>query len=154
MRLHLLRHAEPEQFSNTSNDKTRELGHYGLQQCEQLKEQLDRDWSTTTLFCSTATRTLQTMRKSLNLSSFSQVHLLDELYLAPLPSLLSFLSQTKDSTDLFIIGHNNGLSDLVQYVTDHPIILQTGHYVCLDFQLDHWNEVSRGLASLQAEFVP
>lgn len=154
MRLHLLRHAEPEQFSNTSSDKTRELGHYGLQQCEQLKEQLDRDWSNTTLFCSTATRTLQTMRKSFNLSSFSQVHLLDELYLAPLNSLLSFLSQTKDSTDFFIIGHNNGLSDLVQYVTDLPIILQTGHYVCLDFQLDHWNEVSRGLASLQAEFVP
>ena len=154
MRLHLLRHAEPLLFSNNSQDKTRELAQSGRNQCERLRGQLSRDWSNTALWCSTATRTLQTMRHSLDISSFHEVHLLDDLYNASLTSLLAFLSDTAHSNDVFIIGHNNGLSEMLLYFTDLPIMMQTGHYVCIDFLIDQWQETSRGLGSLAAEFVP
>ena len=59
-----------------------------------------------------------------------------------------------NSKDIFIIGHNNGLSDFASYLTDDYIDLKTCDFVTIDFEIDTWQEASKGLGKVTNRFHP
>jgi phosphohistidine phosphatase len=154
LRLHLLRHAEPLFFGAFSSDKDRPLTEHGLEQCETLKNNLNLDWSNTTIWCSTAVRTRETAVHLLVSETLNNVVFKEELYHAAMSTLLQLISTYNGTCELMIIGHNNGITDLLNYLSDNHSIMQTGHYACLEFPFDHWNEVSRSTATVVRELVP
>ncbi len=154
LRLHLLRHSEPHAFGSFKSDKERSLSEYGKMQCETLRTQLDLDWSDITIWCSTANRTRETALNLVPASVVENIEFKDELYHATIRMLFDLVTTHEGTKELMIIGHNNGLTDFLNYLSDRTIIMQTGHYICLEFHLDQWNEVSRSLATVVHELVP
>lgn len=77
------------------------------------------------------------------------------MYLAESHTLLQFLSQVQLSqNELFLIGHNNGLSDLVSYLVGDFISLPTSGFVVLDLNVPNLGEVTQGCATIVDEFYP
>ena len=154
LRLHLLRHAEPLVFGSFSSDKERTLSDHGKTQCKMLKEKLSLDWSNLTVWCSTAQRTKETIDNIIDLSYIDDVEFKEELYHATLSKLIAMISSYQNTKELMIIGHNNGITDFLNYLTGNSIVMQTGHYVCLEFPVDHWIDASLSVANVVQELVP
>ena len=126
MKLHLLRHAKTEPFSDSGKDFDRKLMQKGILQAENIALYFkSKNFQPTQIFCSEAARTRQTIKIVKEGNEFTTVKYLDKLYLAESPKLLSFIWEQKQNENLFIIGHNNGLSDLASYFTGEFIDLST-----------------------------
>lgn len=154
LRLHLLRHAEPHVMGSFSSDKERSLSEYGRLQCETLKNNLNLDWSDITIWCSTANRTRETALNLIQTSAFEEIEFKEELYHATLGKLIGLISSYNGTKELMIIGHNNGITDFLNYLTGNALVMKTGHYVCLEFPVDQWGEASLSVASVVHELVP
>ena len=154
LRLHLLRHAEPLLFGSFSSDKERPLSEHGLKQCKKIKENLQIDWENCTIWCSSAVRTRQTVLHVIESNYCDAIIYKNEMYHAPVDVLFHLITHHKGTNELFLIGHNNGITDLLDYLSESTTVMQTGPYVCLEFPLDHWMAVSRSMATVVREFVP
>lgn len=154
--LHLLRHAKTNQHSDTGLDFDRALMPRGVDQSVSMCQFLQgkTDLKLDEVWVSTAKRTQQTYQ----LISESILHIpathLVELYLASEKELLAALFGIKHKKNILLIGHNFGISNLAGYFLDREIELRTCEYVHLSFDVQSWEEVSGGLASLVDEFRP
>ena len=153
--LYLLRHAKAKNAHASGKDVDREIEEKGKEQLKNraafLKTyEFSNDFN---LLISTAKRTRQSyaaLKGTLvETSKLKEVLLMDELYLASYQELLSIICQQNTENDLFIIGHNNGLSDLATYLTDEMILLATCDFIHLQFDVDSWAEVSQGMGSIK-----
>lgn len=72
------------------------------------------------------------------------------IYLAPAEDLLRLVNLLpKEANHVMIFGHNPGFTDLIHYLGDGNVgDLPTCSTVRLDFIIDPWGEVSRGLGTL------
>lgn len=155
MKLHLLRHGKTEVFSESGKDFDRALAQKGIQQAEMIGEYLNSiSINSIPVFCSDATRTRQTLSQLKKKIEFTDVKYKHELYLAEANELLEFIWNLDSQNDLFIIGHNNGLSDLAGYFTDEFIDLSTCEYICIRFDIDNWKETSKGNGIISDRFHP
>ena len=59
-----------------------------------------------------------------------------------------------ENEDLFIIGHNNGLSDLASYLIDDFIDLSTCDFITIQFNINTWQEISKGLGVVIDRYHP
>lgn len=156
--LHIIRHAKTEQLpsaNSSGKDKDRKLIDKGLAQANLLGHYLqDHNIALGTILCSSATRARQT--KSVicqHLPEKCQVDYSDSLYLASKEVLLNIIAAEKDPV-LTIIGHNDGLSDLVSYCTDEFITLKTCEYITLHFPFDDWSHVIKGTGTILLRYRP
>lgn len=152
MKIHLLRHAKTAQFSSTGKDFDRKLADKGLRQCQKLKAYWATfDFSNTLFLVSTAKRTQQTFQES-----FSDLHAssLDTLYLASAQELLTVLNTQKTHKDIFIIGHNEGISELASYISGQDIHMKTAQYLCLECDVPSSDFISGNLGVICAKFRP
>ena len=153
MKIHLLRHAKTEPFSATGKDFDRQLAHKGLQQCVELKKYFKNLDATNTIFLvSTANRTQQTYLKSF--SEIPSLKSLKELYLASSHELLAVINSEKTFKDIFIIGHNEGISELASYLSGQDIHMKTAQYLCLECEVPSSEFISGNLGVLCAKFRP
>ena len=107
------------------------------------------------IFCSSAKRTRQTLKEVQKKFNFdNKIEFKDELYLASMAEMFDFVSNLSSENDALIIGHNNGISDLITYLTDDFIDVPTCTFVTLSFDVDNWNEISKGLAKMDVYFSP
>jgi phosphohistidine phosphatase len=67
---------------------------------------------------------------------------------------LNAIWKTKRKEDLFIIGHNFGLSDLLSYLTGTDRVMATSEYVCLSFPFASWEEISANTGVIVDQFRP
>ncbi len=155
MKLHLLRHAKTEPFSDSGKDFDRKLMQKGILQAENIALYFkSKNFQPAHIYCSDAARTRQTIKIVKEGNEFTTVKYLDKLYLAESPQLLSFIWEQKQNEDLFIIGHNNGLSDLASYFTGEFIDLSTCEYICISFEIDSWEETSKGNGTITERYHP
>lgn len=158
--LYILRHAKTNQVSPTGRDFDRGLLPKGDRQVQALKHFFTENplKQATDAWVSTAKRTRQTfdgITKALESSgTIASVHFSDDLYLASHGDLLKKIWNHPSGNDLLIVGHNFGISDLASYFTDENIELRTGEFIHLSLDCAHWNETSRGLATLAGRFRP
>lgn len=153
MKLHLLRHAKTNQVSSTGLDIDRQLLEKGEKQAAIMADYL-KDLSQIDIHCSSSARTRRTFDIISRKIQFDSIHFSQELYLCSHLELLSYINQLKSTKDLLLIGHNNGLSDFVSYLTGEFIDLKTCEYCCLEIQIDSWQELSGGTATLISRFRP
>ena len=154
MILHLLRHAKTEPIYPGISDKQRRLLSKGKKQCDVLHSYiLEMNLTNTLCYSSEAIRTIETatciFRDSLQFSIKKQ------LYLATSKSMLSFINDLQTEKDIFIVGHNDGISDLVCYLTlNLNITLRTAEYVQIQFDVDNSKFISNGLGFVVKSFRP
>lgn len=151
LQLHLLRHAKTEQFSPTGRDFDRYLMKKGLDQREDLKHFFKTISNIEHVWCSSSKRTRETLEpiEGLPSATFS-----DDLYLCSYKTMLQMIWNLKDGGDVLIIGHNFGISDLVNYFCDSDIELRTGQYACITFECDRWSETFRGTGTISQLYRP
>ncbi len=113
-----------------------------------------KNWKDTVLFCSSAKRTKETFEYIKNKTKFKEVSFHQSLYLAELKDLLEFIWKLESKSDVFIIGHNNGLSDLATYFVGENTHLKTCTYLCISFESEFSSECSRDLGIIQEVYRP
>ena len=156
MRLLIQRHAKTDPFSDSGKDFDRKLLKKGINQATELgKFYHENQIDSVHIFCSTAARTRQTAMYIQKGQTFtSKIQFLDALYLSEKEDLLSFLWSQDHNEEILIIGHNNGISDVVSYFVDDYIELKTGEFIQIDFELDSWKETSMGLGRITKRYRP
>lgn len=151
LRLHLLRHAKTEQFSPTGKDFDRYLMKKGLRQRDDLKQFFQTIPNIEHVWCSSAKRTRETLEvlEGLPVPKFH-----DDLYLCSHKAMLTMLWESNPQGDILMVGHNFGISDLVNYFCDSDIELRTGQYACISFDCDNWSEAFRGTGTIAQLYRP
>jgi phosphohistidine phosphatase len=152
--LQILRHAKTERLQLGQQDFDRKLIERGLGQMNDLIQHQQESLSKAEhLLVSAAKRTRMTLNTLENLFNEKQIQFDKSLYLASLETIYKLIESQEDSIEnLLIIGHNDGLSDLVSYLVGEHIYLPTSGYVVLELPITSWKALSRGIASVQTEF--
>jgi phosphohistidine phosphatase len=157
--LHVLRHAKTETQSALKKDFDRALIEKGKLQAEAVGNYLSENLPECITHCSTSKRTRQTiklvekaMKESAN--KIGKITFSDDLYLASKDNLLSYVWDLGNSEHILLIGHNEGLSELVSYFSGQFKNLSTGDYICLEFECKNWNETSFETGKIIRSFSP
>ena len=154
MKIHLLRHAKTESLSPTGKDFDRELNAKGKRQVAEMKLFLSKkDWGNTTLFCSSAARTQQTLKRLELASTFHGVNITERLYLAESIEIENYIA-SPECQDIFIIGHNNGLSDFAHELINEPYLLKTCSYLEIEVEGENWSEFISRSGKIISHFHP
>lgn len=159
LHLHILRHAKTESQNPSIKDFDRKLVTKGENQAKEIASFFDANLPTCKTFCSTARRTRQTAKliqdsfPSLT-EKLGKIDFVDALYLASKDQLFQFLTNKSEAQNILIIGHNEGISDLVSYLTGEFTSLSTGEYVCVTFDCESWSEVSFESGKITNRFRP
>ena len=153
MKLHILRHAKAA-HSIGELDIDRELAEKGIEQVSLLKEFLKNDLKGPAVWCSDSTRTRMTFEGIKDVINPSSITFKPEFYLCSKETILEQLWNYSLDTEILIIGHNFGISDLLNYFTEESVLLETCEYVCIDFGKLKLNESSRETGVLTTQFRP
>ncbi|TNE55645.1 MAG: hypothetical protein EP338_02405 [Bacteroidetes bacterium] len=153
MELHLLRHAKTKQAVFGERDFDRQLLPKGLRQLDDLQKHLP-DMDLVNVHCSSSKRTRQSFELLAASRKFKSVCFQDELYLASGRELLAYLNEQGGSEPILLIGHNNGISDLAEMLTESYQAMKTCAYLCLDVPLDSWEMLSSGTATIRRSYRP
>ncbi|AIM38673.1 hypothetical protein KO02_19705 [Sphingobacterium sp. ML3W] len=152
--LYIVRHAKAEQ-SFSKRDFDRILIDKGIERAQRVSNhlalQMQAD-STTLCITSSAERAYQTAEIFIKAIKYPQIALIqeDKLYEASYLDILKLINQVPPHINtLFIFGHNPGLSDFIEYVSNESIPLSTSQVVhlVLDDGID-FNSLSSNTTSL------
>ncbi len=155
MKLHLLRHSKTEKFSFSGKDFDRKLMEKGIRQSAEIFKFLkSQSFENTNLFCSAAQRTIETFDLVCSNFKFNQVSFHQELYLAGLEDILQFIWTLNSQKDIFIIGHNEGLSELASYLSGSHLHLKTCGYLQLEFDCESSEEISKDCGIIRESSRP
>jgi phosphohistidine phosphatase len=152
--LYILRHAQPQSIAPLGNDFDRQLNEKGKQQVPLLAAFLEQHPISVPFECvvSTAKRTqqtfagIQTVLEKINYYQGAAFY--DQLYHASQSDLLQFLWNYNSENNILLVGHNNGISDMVSYFTGKNVHLEPADFICLAFDVDQWKEISADLATV------
>ena len=152
--IQILRHAKTEMQQIGQQDIDRKLTARGLGQMADLllnrKANLEKAEH---ILVSTAVRTRMTFNTLLTIFPEMVVEFDEKLYLASRRTLKECIEKQDDSVqNILLIGHNNGLSDFVSYLVDAAVYLPTSGYVELELPVESWSHITKGMASMRAEF--
>lgn len=142
-KLFLMRHAKSDWADPSLSDSDRPLNARGRASAPLMAQWMQSHQSVPdVVLCSTALRTRQTLELlTENWSSGStEIHFLDELYLAPAASLLSIASKHTERSTLLVLGHNPGMSDLASYLAQSEVDMPTGAIATLESNTRNWPE--------------
>lgn len=145
MRWYFLRHAKTERVAKSGRDFDRCLASKGIKQVAELRKLLSIT-PISSIYCSTAQRTRET---AMACNPLIPITFSEELYLATCDQWIQMLSQDAENHCLFI-GHNDGMSEYLTWLTGEHIHLQTGALVTVDFHGSDLQALGPGTASLIA----
>lgn len=87
--------------------------------------------------------------------SHSSVHIQEDAYLASDRAWLNWINAWEDRHEAgWIVGHNPGLSELVERLTEQPVWLPTCGLAEIELQVDSWAEAFAGTGRLRGLFTP
>jgi phosphohistidine phosphatase len=155
VKLYLLRHAKTEKFSTSGKDFDRKLMEKGIRQSSEMLKFLEvKSFENINLYCSAAQRAKETFDLVCSELIFNQISFHQELYLAGLEDLLQFIWNLKSQKDIFIIGHNEGLSELASYLSGSFMNLKTCGYLQLEFDCESSEEISKDCGLIRESYRP
>ncbi|MGD9841820.1 MAG: histidine phosphatase family protein [Steroidobacteraceae bacterium] len=155
MRLTLVRHAQADNPLPDQQDWDRPLTRRGLLDGTEMARRAKELRATPPLILSSpAVRTRQTAELFAKALNKSQLQLIEDLYLASAKQLLISLQQQADSTThLMVVGHNPGISELADKLSDQRRIdgMPTASVVTMEFSITTWQDL-RPATGLNVEF--
>ncbi|MCC7258832.1 MAG: histidine phosphatase family protein [Gammaproteobacteria bacterium] len=148
-RITLLRHARAVPGDATTPDEQRPLDERGEREAPLIGRRLRNAGARPSLILvSPAVRALQTARLVAQELGYPQEFLQREtdLYLASPAAILAVLARQDDSFhDILVCGHNPGLTDLANGLTDAGIVdLPTCGFVVIEATLRQWCDLGAG----------
>lgn len=138
--LYLIRHAKAEEYSFAKRDHDRNIVDTGRMRSLQIADNLAGIFNltqNTLVISSTANRAIQTAELFCNKLHYPIPYIQQEksIYEAHYLDILRVINQVPNTADtLLIFGHNPGLSDLTNYLTDSPIDLKTSHVAIIELE--------------------
>ena len=149
--LYLLRHSDAESNSVNFNDFQRKLSAFGRKKAHAFSTKYASELTFDMVFCSNALRTKET----LGLLELTEIDtkFSDRLYLAEKEELISEIERVpREINKLLIVGHNNGLSDLLGYLTGTTLLLSTCQMVEIKLETNDWTLLGKETGSLLRNF--
>lgn len=156
-RLFVVRHGKAE-AKHPDGDFQRALSPRGARDAESLGQ-----WSRgahvlgSPVLTSAAVRTTQTtalLREAWQADE-TAITVLEEGYLASDRAWLGWINALDNLHDqAWIVGHNPGLSELVERLTEQPVWLPTCGMAEVELQIDHWDAAFAGVGRLRGLFTP
>lgn len=136
--LYIIRHAKAEVPSFGKKDFDRDLLPKGVDRAtsiaQKLKELLPPVDEKTLVISSTANRAMQTTKIFCDILGYPEARIEWEpnIYEAHYLLLIKRINDVATKYDrVLLFGHNPGLSNLAEYVSDHYTNLKTAHVACL-----------------------
>ena len=152
--LYLTRHAKSSKDDDSLRDFDRPLNDRGLRDAPYMARVFrKRDEPVDLLMSSPAMRALSTaiaFGEALKVKK-ADIAREERIYLADTAVLMKVVNALPDKARrVMLFGHNPGFSLLAEQLTDRSSgDLPTCATVRIDFDLDHWEDVSRGTGSLR-----
>jgi phosphohistidine phosphatase len=150
--LYLFRHAKSSWDDPALDDFERPLNKRGEKNAPLMgevmrKQRVEPD----TILCSPARRTKQTAKLALKAAGLKTEPVYDErIYLASTPVLLSVIGELDDNvSSALLVGHNPGLSDLLEYLSGTMDQFPTGALARLALEIQRWKDVKRRCGRLE-----
>jgi phosphohistidine phosphatase len=142
----LLRHAKASRDDPNLPDHDRPLKERGKEDAKRLGRRLhDAKLAPTLIVSSTARRARKTARKVAKQFDYSrEIELTDRLYLSGPDDHLEVARAFPDSEDrVMLVGHNPGLSQFLNALTDAEIELATSEVAQIEVEIKHWSDLAR-----------
>lgn len=142
----ILRHAKSSWNDPGMRDHDRPLNDRGERDAPRIGLLLrDQGLQPGLILCSTANRARSTAERVVESGGLTcETRLLDELYLASADTYIRVLrNQPSEHDRILVVGHNPGLEDLVERLTDTILSLPTAALVQVEFEIDSWFELPK-----------
>lgn len=153
-KLYLLRHAKSDWSVPGQKDIDRVLSTRGLNDAPRIGRKLyDMEVMPDLIICSPSQRTRQTAELVCEQLKFDHESILfnQDIYEASMRTLFNTIASLDNQhKSAMLIGHNPGFTYLAEYLTNEVINnMPTCSVVCVEFDINGWEEVSGGLGGLK-----
>lgn len=141
----LLRHGKSRWDRRDLSDHERPLKRRGKRVAKRVGRLLAaRRLTPDRLLSSTAKRARATAKRVAKASGFSgEMELLAELYMAQPAAWIDALRLIPDDSDcVLVVGHNPGLEELLEHLTEEVASLPTAALACVSLPLDRWSDLT------------
>lgn len=149
----ILRHGKAELYAFDLDDYDRGLISRGIKNSKEMgKYILKKEGKPDYVLSSAAKRTYQTAVLAAESLNFPEDEIItdENLYLVSERKLLKALSSIPENIDYcLLVGHNPGLTELVNYFGVKLDNLPTASAVCFTFQVDSWENIAFEKADFQ-----
>ena len=155
--LWLLRHAKSSWSDSSLDDHERPLnerGRRGAQTVGKFMKQTKLE--PPLVLCSTAIRARETFEILLEVTGFApETEYRQSLYLSSRHGLIDHITSLAESSNaVMIVGHNNGMEELLAYLTGAEKRMPTAALAEIKFDIDDWQQVKRNSGKLQWLITP
>lgn len=153
----ILRHANSDWSNDNVDDKERILDSRGIDQAKKTaKMMLLQKLKYDTIISSPATRALQTATIVKKETAFAKDIMVEEcFYFSDLRRIIAVLRRLNPDVDnVLIVGHNPLWSNLVLYLTDTRISMDTGSLAVVSADFKSWEQFDSNKFSLDSYFNP
>jgi len=98
---------------------------------------------------SPALRTISTAHVFTQHLAVSDAEEIERIYDASVSSLFNVVNELNDASDFTaLVGHNPGISELLQYLTDQIEEMATCAVALIEFNVSSWNSIAAGTGKL------
>ncbi|MBP5369980.1 MAG: histidine phosphatase family protein [Bacteroidales bacterium] len=153
----ILRHANSDWSNDNVDDKERILDSRGVDQAKKTaKMMLQQKLKYDTIISSPATRALQTATIIKKETGFAKDIMVEEcFYFSDLRRIIAVLRRLNPEVEnVLIVGHNPLWSNLVLYLTDTRISMDTGSLAVVSADFKSWEQFDSSKFSLDSYFNP
>jgi phosphohistidine phosphatase len=153
----LLRHAKSDWDDPALRDFDRPLAPRGLRDAPQIGKALRKRGPLPDLIVSSpAARAKATIEAVVNAAKLTSKLQFDEaIYGASSAELMKLIRRLPGSSSCALLaGHNPGFEDLVGRLTGSHERMPTAALACVEFQIDHWEDVEDGKGRLAWLLTP
>jgi phosphohistidine phosphatase len=153
----LLRHAKSDWDDPSLRDFDRPLAARGERDAPRIGKALrKRGLLPDLIISSPAARAKETIEAVITAAKMdADVHFDETVYGASSPELISLITRLPDAAScVLLVGHNPGLEDLVGRLSGSHERMPTAALACIEFQIDHWEDVNDGAGRLAWLLTP
>ena len=152
-RLIILRHAKSSWDNADVSDYDRKLNKRGEKSADLMGEFLAaKQGNVDLILSSSAVRAFSTARIVAQMLNYNieEIETTKKLYLAWVNDILKTIYSISNNADsCILVGHNPGLTDLVNHFGVRLDNLPTASVVCFEFEAQSWEDISRENADLK-----
>lgn len=128
-------------------DFNRALAEKGYKQSKKIGKYL-KSFKIEYAIVSSAKRTMETFDTVNEFLKIEEVYESEDLYLASDRKINEVINTHITHKDLLVVGHNFGISDLIEYYTGIDIVLATGHLAIIYFDVQSTAHFSKDAGRL------
>ncbi|HET8674545.1 MAG TPA: histidine phosphatase family protein [Blastocatellia bacterium] len=147
----LLRHAKSSWDDVALRDFERPLADRGKRDAPRMGEELKlRAPLPDLIISSPAARARQTTQAVVEAGGLTaRLEFNDSIYGATSAELMRLIRRLEDGVNCaLMVGHNPGFEELVSRLTGSDERMPTAALACIEFQIDHWNDLEDGAGRL------